>query len=105
MQIITRDPEIRSRLARDNYALIKGNQLLISPDLRDAQQQFLADWSQLEPDTFLKKGSHFRFRRFNYFYFSPENKQIKPFPPMDYCQSTEHNRYAGGDSTNLPPID
>jgi hypothetical protein len=104
MNTITNTQDIRSRLATDNYALIVGSEFSISPDLLEAQQQFLADWPQLEPDVYLKKGSHFRFRRFNYFHFCPENKTIKPFPPMVYYQSSKYNSYAGDVQRKFTPF-
>ncbi len=92
---ISSTQNIRCCLEKDNYALISSDMFSMSPELVTAREQFVSDWPELEADTYLKQGSNFRFRRFNYFYFAPDGTGVKPFPPMPYYQSSDYNQYAG----------
>lgn len=103
MHAITSNQDIRSGLARDYYAFISGEQMNIPPDLLADKAAFFADWPNLEPDIYLKDNSHFRFRRFNYYYFTPEKTGVRPFPPLPYYQSSAYNRYAGDVQRHFTP--
>lgn len=104
MKICSKQDHVNTRLEQNGYALISSGQFSMPPALLDHKERFLSDWPELEADTYLKKGSHFRFRRFNYFYFMPDGTGVKPFPPMPYYQSGDYNRYAGDVQRHFSPF-
>lgn len=101
---ISSTQDIRSCLDKDSYALILSDQFSMPPELEVAKHQFVSDWPALEADTYLKKGSSFRFRRFNYFYYIPDGEGVRPFPPMPYYQSSDYNQYAGDVQRHFCPF-
>ena len=101
---ISSTQDIYSCLEKDSYALILSDKFSMSLALVTAREQFVADWPELEADTYLKKGSNFRFRRFNYFYFVPDGTGVKPFPAMPYYQSSDYNQYAGDVQRHFHPF-
>ncbi|EKE80854.1 2OG-Fe dioxygenase family protein [Idiomarina xiamenensis] len=94
----------KDKLKTDNYVVIGAEDFIFSSHLDEARQKLWQDWEDLGFDKYLKNGSHFRFRRFNYFYFHPKTCEVIAFPNTPYYQSEELNSYVGGIYRHFAPM-
>jgi len=101
MKRITTSQSIHLKLKTNKYVIVPKKELIIPKYLNMHRKRFKKDWNELGKDNFLKNGSSFRYRRFQYFYFLPESGKIVAYAPTPYYQPAEINKYAGDIDQNL----
>ncbi|TDF41788.1 hypothetical protein EYS14_02785 [Alteromonadaceae bacterium M269] len=86
------------------YAGVRADDYVIPSNYIEAKNQFWRDWQSLEPDHYLKGNSSFRYRRFCYFYYHPEDDELAAFANTPYYQPAELNSYVGGIFRHFSPM-
>jgi len=95
----------RITLDTQKYVSIPNGDIQIPVHLQAELEDFKQDWDNLELDQFLKGDSKFRWRRFNYFYYHPQEDTLEVMPDVPFFQPAEENSYAGGINRTFSPLE
>ena len=95
---------IRKELDTKGYSLALGLDLPIEERARALGEEFAREWDTLEPDKYLQGGARFRERRYQRFYYHPQNPIFQPLRHRPYFQSATANSYAGGIHREVAPL-
>lgn len=91
-------------IAGQGYSLLRGGNLRISEELRQAWLSLLIDYADLPADEYLPGGARYRRRRYGRFLFSPATGELSRLPHADYFQSADINRVTGGIIRKFAPL-
>jgi hypothetical protein len=104
MDRITVQRPLAAELRQQNYTIFQGKEISVTPELQADGDRLWGEWSDLEPDPYLKNGARFRNRRFGLFYFVPETGETTAYPASTYFQASSINSYAGGIKRRFAPL-
>jgi hypothetical protein len=89
--------DVGATLRHDGWALVSRDMLLNWLPATAANAQALhASWSDLPPDTHLRDGGHYRFRRHSCFVLDVANQALSQTPHRAHWQPVTYNALHGG---------
>ena len=99
-------PELfQTALAQTGYALLSPSQTQALCGVALATlDELTPSWSRLPPDTYLRDGGKYRYRRHSCFEFDAEPHSLATTAPRAHWQSTDYNALHGGIARWFEPI-
>lgn len=101
----THPDQVPALLHKQGWAVISPEQLLnwLHADQADADTLH-ASWSDLPPDTHLRDGGHYRFRRHSCFTLDTTSGQLTQIPHRAHWQPVTYNALHGGFERWFEPV-